>query len=232
VADNDFLSVPLNHRNGDPRVACVVLADVSGSMSGAPIGALEEGFSSFCTYLQEDDLARKRAEVGVVTFGSQATVLVPIQEGRTLEPAHFEISGSTNMAAGIHMALDMIEARKQDYKDAGLEYYRPWLLVFTDGSPDNQGFSEAVARLNQLEHRRGVTVFPIGVGSAVNFTRLGELSGVRSPAHLDGLKFNELFEWLSASLSSVSQSSAHGIDGAVEDTQQIHLPAPTGWMTA
>uniref|UniRef100_UPI000372DE40 vWA domain-containing protein n=1 Tax=Mycobacterium sp. 141 TaxID=1120797 RepID=UPI000372DE40 len=226
-------AVELNDENPDPRVACVVLADVSGSMMGQPIAALERGYAAFTQYLNTETLASKRVEVAVVTFGSVATVLVPMQEARMLQPARFTASGRTNMAAGIHLALDILEDRKDAYKAAGLQYYRPWILLLTDGEPNQEGFGEAVARLNGVEMARGVTVFAVGAGPQVNYQMLARLSVQRSPAPLDGLKYEELFEWLSASLSNVSNSTefARSDEGLSAVGSQIQLPPLSGWTT-
>lgn len=227
-------AVELNDTNPDPRAACVALIDVSGSMDGEPIAALERGFAAFTRYLHTNSLASKRVEVAVVTFGTVATVLVPMQEARNLRPAQFTAAGTTNMAAGLQLALDIIEDRKQAYKAAGLQYYRPWILVLTDGKANIDGFDEAVERLNDVEAARGVTVFSVGVGPRVNYEQLGRLSSQRSPAPLDGLKFDELFEWLSASLTNVSNSAEHAHDdeglGTLGD--RIPLPPIVGWTTA
>lgn len=227
-------STELNEANPDPRVACVVLADVSESMKGDPLDALERGFAAFIRTLQSDPLASKRVEVAVATFGSVATVLSPMQEARTLQPVSFTARGTTNMAAGIHLALDIVEDRKLAYKQAGLQYYRPWILVLTDGRPNLEGFDAAVDRLNGVESARGVTVFSVGVGSRVDFDQLGRLSLQRSPAHLDGLKFSELFEWLSASLGSVSNSKdfARDDEGLATLNAIVQLPPVSGWATA
>lgn len=227
-------AVELNDANPDPRVACVVLADVSGSMQGEPIAALERGFAAFTSYLRNEALASKRVEVAVVTFGSVATVLVPMQEARTLQPVQFTASGTTNLAAGIHLALDILEDRKHAYKVAGLQYYRPWILALTDGKPNLDGFDSAVARLNAAESARGVTVFAVGAGPKVDYRQLGRLSLQRSPAPLEGLRYAELFEWLSASLSNVSNSSEFGRDDAALGSMNDRVPLPpvSGWTSA
>ncbi|MDT5101309.1 MAG: hypothetical protein QOC76_5046 [Mycobacterium sp.] len=231
---SEFWSVEVNDENPDPRVACVVLVDVSGSMQGEPIAALERGFAAFTHYLRNETLASKRVEVAVVTFGTVATVLVPMQEARSLQPARFTASGTTNMSAGIHLTLDIIEDRKYAYKAAGLQYYRPWILVLTDGKPNIDGFDEAVARLNAAESARGVTVFPVGAGPKVDYQQLARLSLQRTPAPLDGLKYEELFEWLSASLSNVSNSQEFARNdealGAMHDA--VQLPSVAGWTSA
>lgn len=226
-------SVELNDENPDPRVACVVLVDVSGSMQGQPIAALERGYTAFTQYLNNDALASKRVEVAVVTFGNVATVLVPMQEARSLHPTRFTASGRTNMAAGIHLALDIIEDRKAAYKAAGLQYYRPWILLLTDGQANHDGFDQAVARLNSLETARGVTVFAVGAGPYVDWQQMSRLSVQRGPAPLDGLKYEELFEWLSASLSNVSNSTEFGrSDEALAGMgEQVSLPPLSGWSS-
>ncbi len=226
-------SVQVNETNPDPRVACVVLADVSGSMQGEPIEALQRGYAAFIHYLHQGTLASKRVEVAVVTFGTSATVLVPMQEARTLQPVQFTARGTTNMAAGINLALDILEDRKNAYKTAGLQYYRPWLLLLTDGKPNLDGFDAAVARLNGVESARGVTVFAVGAGPNVDYEQLARLSQQRSPAPLEGLKYAEFFAWLSASLTNVSNSSDFARNdqelGAMGD--RINLPVVTGWTS-
>jgi uncharacterized protein YegL len=233
VSDWGGWAVALNDANPDPRVACVVLVDVSQSMQGEPIEALERGFAAFTHYLHNDTLASKRVEVAVVTFGTAATVLLPMQEARTLTPARFTAAGTTNMSAGIQLALDIIDDRKRAYKMAGLQYYRPWILVLTDGKANVGGFEDAVSRLNAAETARGVTVFAVGVGPRVDYQQLGRLSVQRSPAPLDGLRFEALFEWLSASLSGVSKSTEYGRDdqalGVMSD--KIPLPSVSGWTS-
>lgn len=226
-------AVELNDDNPDPRVACVVLVDVSGSMQGAPVAALERGYAAFTQYLNNDALASKRVEVAVVTFSTAATVLVPMQEARGLHPTRFNASGGTNMAAGIHLALDIIEDRKATYKAAGLQYYRPWILLLTDGQAHAKGFTQAVARLAAAERARGVTMFAVGAGPHVDWQQLQRLSVQRSPAQLDGLKYEELFEWLSASLSNVSNSTdfARSDEALAGMNEQIPLPPLTGWTT-
>lgn len=224
------LEIPVNTQNRDPRVACALLVDVSGSMYKY-VTDLEKGFKTFVDDIQSDPLARKRAEVAVVTFGSEANLLVPFQEARSLSPVSFQINGSTNMAAAINLALDELESRKSEYKAEHLEYFRPWLFLLTDGGPNSEGFAAAVQRLNEAEARKQVTVFGVGVGGEVNWDTLNQLSNERVAVHMDGLAFGEMFKWLSASLSSVSNSSNYGANDAdvANQTQQIALPSPQGW---
>jgi uncharacterized protein YegL len=232
---SDF-SPRVNESNPDPRIACVLLLDTSSSMSGPPIDQLNRGFESFCDEIKKDELAQKRAEIAVITFGGVARVEIPFTEGRDLQPRRLVAAGGTPMGAALNLAMDQLTAQKQAYKQAGLEYYRPWLFVLTDGEPtDGQEFTAAAARARRAESDRAVSVFGVGVGPAANLARLKDLSEKRVPVMLDGLSFREFFSWLSASLSAASASNAYGSSDSglaqAETTEQIALP-PAGWAKA
>lgn len=229
------LEARVKEDNPDPRVACALLLDTSGSMDGEPIRELNEGFRLFCDEIKQDPLARKRTEVTVVTFGGVARVEIPFTEGRDLEPRSFSAGGGTPMGAALELALNELMAQKQAYKQSGLEYYRPWLFVITDGSPtDGATFDAAAQRVRETEAAKGVSVFSVGVGSAADLSQLTTLSATRQPLMLKGYSFREMFMWLSQSMTVVSNSSTFGAtDSGVaqaEAMEQTPLPPP-GWAT-
>ena len=45
--------------------------------------------------------------------------------------------GSTAMVNALNDAIDKGEARKQWYKSTNQAYYRPWIILMTDGEPDD-----------------------------------------------------------------------------------------------
>ena len=55
--------------NPEPRCACLLLLDTSGSMGGAPISELNAGLQVLKKDLAQDSLAMKRVEISIVTFG-------------------------------------------------------------------------------------------------------------------------------------------------------------------
>jgi hypothetical protein len=65
--------------NPDPRCPCVLLLDTSSSMQGQPVGALNEGMRVFQADVQTDELAQRRSEIALVTFGNGG-VRVPLCE--------------------------------------------------------------------------------------------------------------------------------------------------------
>jgi uncharacterized protein YegL len=223
----------VKHDNRDPRVACALLLDTSASMGGEPIQALNAGYDALREALSEDPLARKRTEIAVITFGGSEQLVVPFTEGRDLQPQTFTAGGGTPLGGALELGLDQVLARKQTYKDAGLEYFRPWIFVITDGAPtDGAQFTTAAARVREVEAKKGVTVFGVGVAGA-DMTTLGQISA-RAPVALAGLEFIKMFEWLSASMSVVSQSTPGASDNQIasnEAAEQNPLPSPAGWAT-
>ena len=54
--------------NPEQRCPCILLLDVSGSMGGAPINALNDGLRIFKDELNQDSLAKKRVDIAIVTL--------------------------------------------------------------------------------------------------------------------------------------------------------------------
>lgn len=209
---NDFASNP------EPRCPCVLLLDVSGSMNGHPLDELNAGLVTFRDELATDSLAMKRVEVGIVTFGP-VKVETPFTGASTFYPPTLQSQGDTPMGAAILQALNMVDARKRDYKTNGISYYRPWVFLITDGGPTD-AWKAAADAVREGEAGKKFAFFAIGVKGA-NMEILRQIS-VREPLSLDGLKFREMFSWLSSSLRSVSKSTPN---------TEVPLEAPKGWAS-
>jgi len=209
---NDFASNP------EPRCPCILLLDVSGSMSGRPIDELNAGLMAFKEELAADALAVKRVEVAIVTFGP-VRVESPFTSASTFYPQTLQSQGDTPMGAAINQALNMVEERKLDYRSNGISYYRPWVFLITDGAPTDS-WQAAAEAVREGEASKKFAFFAIGVKGA-NMEILRQIS-VREPLLLDGLKFRELFSWLSSSLRSVSRSTLG---------TEVPLDPPKGWAS-
>lgn len=191
--------------NPTARVPICLVLDVSGSMKGAPIQELNEGVRLFFDAIRADEVAQHAAEVCIVTFGATVEKALDFMSVEHQMIPTLRADGSTPMGEGVSMGLDMLEARKEDYKRAGVDYFQPWMVVMTDGEPTDD-ISVAANRINTLVLSKKLTVFPIGIGEAANIPKLSTLSPNRPPLRLQGLNFREFFTWLSRSVSRVSQS--------------------------
>ena len=206
--------------NPEPRCACVLLLDVSASMARRPIEALNEGLRAFAADVKTDVLARQRVEVAIVTFGGHGVqVRQEFMIASEFEPPVLGASGGTPMGEAICKALEMVEDRKAQYRSNGISYYRPWVVLITDGAPTD-AWTEAAERVRGAERSGAAAFFAVGVKGA-DMGVLGQIA-TRHPLSLDGLKFVELFVWLSRSQRRVSAS---------KPGEETGLPAVEGWAS-
>lgn len=194
-----------------PQAACALLLDTSRSMRGAPIRALEKGLAEYRAYLAGDAEAKLIVETCVITFSDEAKVVHPFS-GVDAMPESFALSagGWTSLGAAIDLGLAQVEERKALYRDEGVDYYRPFLVVITDGAPtDLKGqarFDACAQKLQQAAKDRKVIPLLFGTGNA-NFEKLKALGGPGATvAGIDGARFGEFFQWLSKSVSGLKDS--------------------------
>ncbi|MBM5458811.1 VWA domain-containing protein [Pseudomonas sp. P66] len=214
----DFADVDSFADNPEPRVPLLLLLDVSQSMTGAPLEALNDGLVQFKDELAADSLAMQRVEVGIVTFGP-VEVHTPFITAGSFMPPVLHARGDTPMGEAICTGLDMLEARKEAYRINGVPRMRPWVFLISDGGPTD-AWKQAAALVHEGEHSKKFAFFAVGIEGA-NMEVMAQIS-VRSPLKLQGLKFRELFQWLSASMKSVSNSTPG---------TEVALIAPTGWAS-
>jgi uncharacterized protein YegL len=204
--------------NPEPRCPCLLLLDVSGSMRGQPLAELNAGLAAFRDELAADTLAMKRVEIGIVTFGP-VQIALPFQGATSFCPPNLVAQGDTPMGSAITQGLDLVRQRKIEYRANGISYYRPWVFLITDGGPTDQWHSAAM-EVQEGEASKAFAFFAIGVQGA-DMNTLQQIS-VRTPLQLNGLRFRDLFSWLSSSLRSVSRSTPG---------TEVPLQPPQGWAT-
>jgi uncharacterized protein YegL len=224
--------------NPDPRCPCVLLLDTSGSMEGVPIAALNEGLLAFQRDIKEDELAQRRTEIALVTFGSGGVQVQnhttgqmhPVSDSSRLEdtfitagefrPPTLAAGEYTPMGQAIHVGLNILQERKQQYRDNAIAYYRPWMFLVSDGQPTDQ-WSEAAQRVHAEVGNDGLVFFVVAVPPESNMEVLSEIATPdRPPATLLNLKFSEMFVWLSRSQQRVSRSRIG---------EQVPMPPVSGW---
>lgn len=208
--------------NYEQKCLCVLALDTSSSMQGEKIRLLNVGLQEFYRDVQDERTTADRLEFAIVTFNSAVrTELDPTLVDNFTMPT-LDTSGSTKLVDGVREAIKVVEARKGWYKQTGQPYYRPWIVLITDGEPDKGQDIDGLA--NQIRgdvDNKKYWFFAVGVQGADMglLTRIS--SDKMSPAPLQGLKFAEFFRWLSASMSLVASSS---------EGDKVDLPSTNTWM--
>ncbi len=190
------------------RCPLVLVLDKSSSMSGDPVNELNRGLKIFQTQIQNDEVAAKRLETAIVTFGSEIDVPrdFSLFEGTAIDT--IEADGCTMMVEGIREAIARIEARKNWYKQKGLLYYRPYIVLMTDGYPTSapRDIEELKNEIREGVDQKKFSFWAFGVEGA-------DMKFLQSIAHksfppqkLKGYNFVEFFKWLSSSFSTITAS--------------------------
>ncbi len=198
--------------NPTPRVAVCLCLDTSGSMAGRPIEELNNGIKTFFDAIRNDETAYYAAEIAIVTFGDENVKCCRDFSSLEVTPdaPTLYAGGLTPMGEAVSLALEKLENRKADYRNKGVDYFQPWLVLMSDGAPngDPNVLRRAKEQTVALSNARKLSVFSIGIGNDADMNELSEFSlPKRRALRLQGLKFNQFFEWLSKSVSRTSQST-------------------------
>ena len=228
LRDEDLVSNPT------PRIPICLCLDTSGSMGrtfgGTRTGRklvsdgeewnkviggtsclseMQAGVEQFIRELRGDENARYSAEISIVTFDDRASCIVDFKGiDRLPEVPKLKTRDKTAIGEGVNLALDLLEKRKKEYKQNGVDYYQPWLVLMTDGEPngDQMSLTRAINRSCDLVNTGKLTVFPIGIGKEADLSTLSRFSPKRDALRLQGLEFRQFFAWLSQSVEQTSRS--------------------------
>lgn len=219
--------------NPTTRLPVCCCLDISGSMNrtegGIPTGRteyidgemwniveggttaldeLKKGLEYFFEAIKSDEIAKYSVELSIVVFGDKAATILDFANIDRQKLPALSANGNTAMGSGVEMALDLLERRKQEYSDKGVDYYQPWLVLMTDGSPTDN-ISSAISRVDKLKKNKKLTLFPVAIGDDADINILKQFSTMKQDAVLkvkSAEHFKGFFEWLSQSVSIVSES--------------------------
>lgn len=207
--------------NYEQKCLCLLVLDTSGSMGGEPIKELNRGLQEFYTAVEEDLIAANRLEVGIITFGSQIRTTQEPSLIENFTMPSLNVSGTTRMVDAIREAMRKTEERKRWYKETGQPYYRPIMVLITDGEPDRDQDVMGVSKeIDDAVNSKKFTFFGLGV-RGYNHKILQQICPPSAPPMpLSGYKFSEFFKWLSNSIGIITKS---------KEGESIELPPISDW---
>jgi uncharacterized protein YegL len=197
--------------NSDERAPLVLVLDCSGSMQeDDKINQLNDGLRTLDAELKKDPITARCGRVLVISFGGDNNVEImgDWTDAMDFVPPTLLAGGLTPMGAAMRCALDEIDAQKTQMRSAGVTYKRPILMLLSDGEPTDD-WQAVATECKRAETAHKVNIMAIGIGSQVNRETLSAFSN-KGALNLSGLKFKELFIWLSRSIQAVSRAPTGG----------------------
>lgn len=207
MARNDFRYEGDLPENFEQKCPLVLVLDVSGSMQGDPLKELNDGLKAFQNDISKDTIASSKLEISIITFGSEIEVVQDFALISDFKMPYLKDEGTTKMVDGMKKAFEIIDERKKWYKKTGQQYYRPYVVLITDGYPDNdQDIDWLKMQINSYYSSKSLNFWGFGVENA-------DMDLLQNIGHdgsliqkLKGIEFVKFFKWLSASMTSVSNS--------------------------
>jgi len=179
---------------------CVFVLDISGSMRGTRIDELNKALNSF-----EDEMSSKndQLDMAIIAFNDNVSILQEPALIGSFEMPILSASGSTATVDAVNAAIDLVKDRKNWYRANGIGYYKPWIVLVTDGAPDSSQDISALSRRISIDTENKLYNFlPLGFGEDVDMGILKQIQGDVPPMQLNSLNFGSFFKWLGASMGA------------------------------
>lgn len=252
MAKNDFSAE--SAENFEQKCLCVLVLDVSGSMREivdksnikytgekvymdgkqynlvtggvTKLDLLNEGLRNFYNEICADETTSQRLELCIITFNDYVQVAQEPALPENVTLPELQGDGDTALADAVNEAIDKVDARKKWYKNTGQPYYRPWIILMTDGVPNKgQDIDSLAQRIQRDTAVKKYAFLPVGVEGA-DMEVLQKIAGSgMNAAKLKGMRFSEFFKWLSASMGTVTRAE----EGQKVDLSEGAYGDP-GWM--
>lgn len=199
--------------NTEARSLCVLLFDVSGSMAKS-IDAMNDALGAFIENLclgtgGFSAFSKESVELGIITFDNRVNIVRQPHLVSSISdaPILYVNNGNTNTTAALDTAVDMVEKRKAQFKKVGLPYYRPWIVLITDGNPNPYNERDVIHVTSKLHYGIKNKIFlfnAVGIGEKVDEGFLKYIS-LDNYIRISRKSFSSMFRTLSCSLNSISR---------------------------
>jgi uncharacterized protein YegL len=194
------------------RLPIYFLIDISESMVGDPIQAVEDGMATIIKAVKTDPHAIETVWISIIVFAGQAKTLVPLQEVVSFYPPKFPIGGGTSLSKGLgHL---MHELRKNIVKTTMEQKgdWKPIVFLFTDGVPTDDS-KAAIAEWKQ-NWQRTANMVAVSFGDEADASLLRELTeNVLLFKNTTDEDYKKFFKWVTDSIKTSSVSVENNMSG-------------------
>lgn len=208
------------------RLPVFLLLDVSASMCGAPIMAVNEGIKLLHDQLMETPTAVETVWVSVITFGTKAILRLPLTPLTSFDHFELEAGGTTSLGAAFNILEQSLDNEVRAGSDTEKGDWRPLVYLLTDGDPTDD-WEAIVQRVKDRSEKKVGSIIALACGEDVDINTLKMITDTvvrMENVNVDYLK--SFFKWVSQSVSGASVSAE-----AAGKTAEKLPPLPEGLST-
>lgn len=202
-------------KNKAIRLVICLCVDASASMMKENrMQTVNREIGAFLQKMYEGATSRDAVEVCVISFGDQTKVMCDFGPMSEAIRANREIRATgarTELGDGVMTALDCLDKRLALLSELGASYYKPWLILISDGeATDTARCKEAGREVRRRLQERKLKVKCLSLCDAENrgaVRTLREFTLDNQVDQVDSLEMAEFFEMLSRSVTRASGQS-------------------------
>ena len=185
------------------RLPVYLLLDISGSMSGEPITAVQNGVQMVVSALMNDPQALETACLSVITFGTNVDQIVPLTELGQFNPPQLRAGGLTSLGGALSYVAQCAEREVVKNTPETKGDWKPMVFIMTDGVA-----TDSVDKgLEDFRKRKWGVVVACAAGSGADTKELQKITeAVVGLDTTDSASIAAFFKWVSASVSTNSKS--------------------------
>ncbi|GAB2529486.1 vWA domain-containing protein [Nocardia heshunensis] len=143
---------------------CLVV-DVSGSMSGRPIDAVNQALPEMQRAILDDPSTGEIARIAVVTFDTNAYLALPLSDMHETALPVLTTGGLTNFQDAFRKAREAIEGGIRGL-GTGTRFYRPVVFFLSDGGNTGPDWQPEWYELTRRDNKYGAEIVSFGMGDA------------------------------------------------------------------
>jgi uncharacterized protein YegL len=203
------------------KLPVYLLLDTSGSMSGEPIEAVQNGLAMLRTALNNEPQALETVYISIITFNDHAQQDTPLTGLGQFQIPQLSAGGCTALGAALKLVSERAESEVAKNTPEAKGDWKPMVFLMTDGEPTDD-ISEGLAAFKK---RKWGVVVACAAGMNANEKVLESITDtvVRLDTASSG-EFKALFQWISQSVVSGSRSAGAGQE--LTSADQLEPPPP------
>ena len=200
------------------KLPVYLLLDVSGSMAGERIAAVENGIQTMHAALLNDPDAPIIAYLSVITFSDSAQQVVPLTELYQFVPPQLKVGGMTSLGAALKFVAECAEREVTKTTPEVKGDWKPLVFIMTDGvATDN--IEDGLA---EFKKRKWGVVVACAAGIAADTDELKKITeDVVKLNTIDSTTLSAFFQWAT---DSICRSSERIMESGGEPAKEDMLP--------
>ena len=185
-----------------PRLPVYLVLDVSGSMSGDPISAVQSGIQSVVSALKDDPTNEGVVYISIITFSDEVKEVVPLTELTRFESPELSAQGRTCLGKALEYVAscskrDVVKSTPDRKGD-----YQPLVFIMTDAWATDD-IEKGLSEFNKVKWGN---VVACGAGNAATDELQKITTNVVPLETADSSSIMSFFSWVIDIVSSASKS--------------------------